>query len=485
MSQRIIDRSSIEPLDTVSQIWQHLGLPQNALSVLELTGRGSGYVSSYKVDHLAQASIALSALSAALVDSLRRPESSLPRKVTVPLEHACIELKSERLYTIAGYDGGPLQAPIGGLHRTSDGYVRIHDSFSNHRNGTLKLLGLENTATREQVAERVVKWAKLDLEQSAYENKLAIYALRSYGEWDSLPQAQALPDLPISVIRIAGEGPKGLPAHMLRSDDRCLRGLRVLELSRVLAAPVAGRTLAAHGADVLWVTSPTLPDLPELDKDTTRGKRTIQLDLHNGKDCNELMKLIKDCDVFLQSYRPESLSSRGFGPEALAAINPSIIYASLTAFGTSGPWADRRGFDSLVQTCSGMNVSEAEHFGQGEHARPLPAQALDHASGYFLATGIACAVYKRAKEGGSWRIDVSLAGTMHYLRSLGQIMPSIQTGAHGIPPDDSDVPDIYFEEQQSGFGKMRALRHSATVEGAKPGWDHMPKTLGSDEPRWM
>jgi crotonobetainyl-CoA:carnitine CoA-transferase CaiB-like acyl-CoA transferase len=268
---------------------------------------------------------------------------------------------------------------------------------------------------------------------------------------------------------------------------RCLQGLRVLELTRVLAGPIAGRTLAAHGADVLWITSPRLPDLPALDKDTARGKRSIQLDLNDPDDMTRLRALVKEADVFLQSYRPTSLAARGLSPEELVKLNPNIIIANLSAFGTAGPWNERRGFDSLVQTCSGMNVSEASYFGHpnGAEAKPMPCQALDHASGYFLATGIAAAVYRRAKEGGAWRVDVSLAGTMKWLRSLGQMKPVGKEGEGGIVPRDEEVGGESMEERESGFGILRAVRHAARVEDREVGWVRMPGLLGGDEVKWL
>ncbi|KAK4900548.1 hypothetical protein LTR27_002264 [Elasticomyces elasticus] len=477
---RLPDHSQFEAEDTVRHIWSALDLPATALSSLHLPRSGRGYLSSFKIDHIAQAAVGLSALIATLVDTARN-ESPL-RAVEVQSGHASVEYRSDSLYTLRGERPRAELDPIGGLHETSDGYVRVHDALPNHRNGMLELLNLGHDASRAEVAEAIGDWTKLELERAAYENKLAVYALRTYAEWDALPQAKALPDCPVTLLKLCNGGMSGLPAHMLQNSDRCLRGLRVLELSRVIAAPVAGRTLAAHGADVLWVTSPHLPSLPALDIDTSRGKRSIQLDLNQPADHAKLVELIQNCDVFLQSYRPGALATRGFGPSDLVAINPNIICANLSAFGTTGPWADRRGFDSLVQTCSGMNVSEAAYFEnpKGEVPRPLPCQALDHTSGYLLATGIAAAVYKRATEGGAWQVDVSLAGTMKYLRSLGQVVPLPGTGLA-----DEDVPDCYFEKHESGLGMLRAVRHAASVQGAGPGWDYMPKPLCSDGSQWL
>lgn len=209
----------------------------------------------------------------------------------------------------------------------------------------------------------------------------------------------------------------------------------------------------------------------------------MQLDLRSQTDCSTLQDLAKDADVFIQGYRSGSLASKGFSAEDLVGLNSGIIYASMSAYGSKGPWSKNRGFDSLVQTCSGMNVSEAAHFGANEAARPTPCQALDHAAGYFLAAGISAALYKKATEGGSWAVDVSLAGTMKFLRSLGQWEG--KTGFECLDPCKAEEVEEYLEQRESGFGVLRAVRHSAGVEGAMPGWDVMPKVLGSDRAEWL
>ncbi|UKZ80360.1 hypothetical protein TrVFT333_008118 [Trichoderma virens FT-333] len=480
ISSNLVNRTSFSAADIVKDIWTSLHLPPHALSSLSLPGHQTAPAtpSSFKIGHLAQSSIALSALTASLVHSGCLPHSPRQR----PLDHALIEFKSERLYNI---DNQPLESvwgTIGGLHKTADGYVRIHDNFPNHALGTLQLLDLPPNASRQDVAAKVAQWKSIDLETEGTEKgKLAIYALRSYAEWDALPQASAIDDNPILIKQLAPGPPKMLPET---SSSRCLQGIRVLEMSRVIAAPVAGKTLAAHGADVLWVTSPNLPNQPVLDRDLSRGKRTIRLDIHSPADKQRLLELLRSCDVFIQGYRPGSLAAYGLSPDELQKANPDIICANLSAFGPSGPWSQRRGFDSLVQTCSGMNDSEAAHFGAGEPARAMPCQALDHAAGYLLATGITAALHRRAQVGGSWVVDVSLAGVMKYLRSLGQY-PG-KTGFEGRDVEaQADVPADYLETRETVFGSMRAVKHSASVEGCEVGWEEMPKPLGSDEARWL
>ncbi|KAK8102282.1 hypothetical protein PG984_015428 [Apiospora sp. TS-2023a] len=488
-------RTEYTAKDIVQEIWDQLGLPAEALSALLLPGdeQGPAVPSSFKIGQLAQGAIATSALAAASVYAVRNGRS-VP-KVTVPLQHAVAEFRSERLYHLNGEPTSSLWGPLGGLHPTEDGYVRIHDNFPNHQQGILRVLGLpqDGSVTRDDVSKATRKWNKVDLETAALENGACAYALRSYEEWDALPQAQAIDSFPISIRKIGGNCGDTVPQGNItetqpRDGDRCLSGLRVLELSRVIAAPVAGRTLAAHGADVLWVTSPKLPALPALDIDMSRGKRTIQLDLDDeeGKDKETLMELATTCDVFIQGYRPGSLAARGLSSETLASRNPGgIIVGNMSAFGPKGPWADRRGFDSLVQTCSGMNVSEAAHYGAGEVARPTPCQALDHAAGYFLAAGICAALHRQASDGGSYVVDVSLAGVMKYLRSLGQYEGRSGFDGGGYLPPAVEMDPGLFETRRTGFGELRGVRHSAAVDGFAPGWDQMPKPLGSDTPNWL
>ena len=478
----IPDRRTFTPHASVEYIWKSMGLPKDALNQLILEGEGLGLPSSFKIGHLAQSAIALSALTASLLHS-RLANRSIAR-VTVPLHHACTEFKSEILYSIAGAEKPAIWGPLGGIHKTSDGYVRIHDAFPNHRDGARKLLGCSQDPDSGEIASKVSRWKALELEDAAVEAGLPIAALRSYAQWDALPHAQALSNMPIIIRKISLGSPyipiKNIPLK------KCLHGINVLEMSRVIAAPVAGKTLAVHGADVLWVTSQKLPDLPVLDRDLGRGKRTIQLDITDSKDRSILLNLAVDADVFIQSYRPGSLAAKGLSTSEMSKLNPNgMIIANLSAYGSSGPWSGRRGFDSLVQTCSGMNVSEAEHFNESaDAARPTPCQALDHAGGHLLAAGINAALYKRATEGGGYEVEVSLAGVMKYLRSLGQYDRDSGFQCENIERQE-DVPAKMLETRESGFGLLTAVKHSARIEGMEVGWDYMPKPLGSDEAKWL
>jgi len=307
----------------------------------------------------------------------------------------------------------------------------------------------------------------------------------------------------VALIKI-GEAPKRAVHGPYQQP---LEGIRVLDLTRVLAGPVCGRTLAAHSADVLLVTSPDLPDLPLLDIETSRGKRTTQLDLNLPSDHEILTSLAQDTDVFLQAYRPGGLREKGFGPEHLAKARPGIVYAGLTAYGWEGPWKDRRGFDSLVQTATGFNFAEAESFavfkGFGTPLLPkgLPMQALDHAAGYLLAFGINAALCKTVTEGGSWEVRVSLAAVGQWLRSLGRLSPQVAFG-EGKPmpprilPQDPEIAALAVTLQQSEGNKegstdgiprkhMSAIRHAAVLDKTPVRQAEAPMALSAHSASWL
>lgn len=278
---------------------------------------------------LAQASTAVAALAGAWVHATRS-SSSVPR-VRVEVLPAATAFISERILRINGKPPPSEWGVLGGLYATRDGHVRIHDSFVHHRARLLRVLGVpEAEERREAIADAVRVWDKVQLEEAALASGAVVYALRSESEWDSTPQAQAQAGhFPISLRATPSPSPVTSSHSILAGPSpRPLTGLRVLDLSRVIAAPVAGRTLAALGADVLWITSPNLPSLPGLDSDMARGKRSVTLDLDIPADAEQLRELVKTAHVFLQSYRPGALDSRGWGREDVRRLNPGIIYAS-------------------------------------------------------------------------------------------------------------------------------------------------------------
>jgi crotonobetainyl-CoA:carnitine CoA-transferase CaiB-like acyl-CoA transferase len=250
--------------------------------------------------------------------------------------------------------------------------------------------------------------------------------------------------------------------------------VRVLDLTRILAGPVGGRALASHGADVMLVNSPHLPNIEAI-ADTSRGKRSAHVDLRDAAGRAAMDRLLADAHVFIQGYRPGGLQALGFGPQELAQRRPGIVCVSLSAYGNAGPWAARRGFDSLLQTAMGFNHAEGEAAGDGK-PRPMPMQILDEATGFLMAFAACAALWRQQREGGSWHAQLSLAQTAHWLRALGRV----DNGLAAKPP--SRQP--YLETTASGFGELVAVRPSAQLERTPARYSSPSMRPGHAPPHW-
>lgn len=436
-------------------------------SWVRLAGKG-GAPSSFRVAELAEASIAGAALAAAGFWNLR---GGHPQSISVERHHALAEFHSESYLDVGGSSAGEIRSPLSQLFRAADGWVRLHANYPHHRDGLLALLGCENSV--EAVKAALLTWRAMDFEDRATEQGLVAAALRSFEEWDRHPHAAYIRQQPLIALERVGEAP---PASLERG-DRPLSGIRVLDLTHIISGPVAGRTLAAHGADVLHVTSPKLPAIPALDIDTGRGKKACAIDLAEVAGRAKLANLLERSDVFLQSYRPGSLDRYGFSCREVVRARPGIVYVSLSAYGDAGPWGGKRGFDSLVQTATGFNAAEGDELSPGQ-PRALPVQALDHATGYLAVIGIIAALDARARLGGSWRVSVSLARTGLWLRSLGRAK-EIGTQL----PKRGEI-DQWRETQESPFGTLSFVRHSATMSGTPTRWIHPSVPLDYSAADW-
>ena len=447
---------------------QTAGLPGDLVGQALLTGAEPVVPSSFAVGTAAQASIAAAALAASAVGQRR---GQPPQRIAVDMRHAAVECTG--WFSIDG-TVPPLWDAFSGLYRAADGWVRVHANFAHHREGALRLLGLDPATAERADAERAMQaWRALDFEQAAADAVLVATALRSFAEWDATPQARAIAAQPLFTIRRIGDAPpRVLPA--LPAGARPLHALRVLDLTRILAGPVGGRALAAYGADVMLVNAPHLPNIDAI-ADTSRGKRSAHVDLRSEAGRATLSRLAGEVHVLLQGYRPGGLQARGLGPEALAALRPGIVYVSLTAYGTQGPWAGRRGFDSLVQTATGFNHAEAAAAGSAV-PKALPMQILDEATGYLMALGASAALVRQQEQGGSWHVEVSLAQTGHWLRGLGRV----HSGLAQAMPDAAP----YVDTAPSGFGALAAVRHSAQFAATPAGWDRPSVPPGTDAARW-
>jgi len=463
---------NVSPAQILRDLWTAAGGDPAALSRVTLTGEEPALASSFRVGAAAQATIAAAALAAA---EIHRQRGGPAQSVAVDVRHAAVEFRSERYMRIAGKPPASPWDKIAGVYTTGDGrHVRLHTNFPHHREGMLKLLGA--SYDREAVQAALSRWQGEKLETAAAEAGLVATMMRSRAEWAAHPQGQAVAQLPVLEISRIGEAPaRPLPP----AGERPLSGLRVADLTRVIAGPVCGRTLAAHGADVMRITAPHLPGLAELDTDTGRGKLSAALDLRADEDRERLTQLLREAHIFVQGYRPGGLAKLGFSPEACAEIRPGIVAVTLSAYGHIGPWAARHGFDSLVQTASGLNHDEAETAGVLPRPKELPAQALDHASGYLMAFGAMMALARKAREGGSWHVRVSLAQTGHWFAGLGRL----ENGFAGPDPTSADIADL-LQETDTPFGRLTFVRHAAQLSETPAFWARPPVPLGTHAPVW-
>jgi crotonobetainyl-CoA:carnitine CoA-transferase CaiB-like acyl-CoA transferase len=458
------------PREILAALWTSAGGELAALDAVKLTGEEPQLPSSFRVAAAAQTSIAAAGLAAAQIWKLRSGQS---QGLAVDMRHAVVECRSERYLRVDGKPPPPTWDIIAGIYKTGDQrYVRLHTNFPHHRAAVCKLLDCK--AERDDVQAALMAWDGEAFETAAYAEGGVVAMMRSYDEWSALPHASALAALPtISIEKIGEAAPKPWPAG-----DRPLAGVRVLDQSRVIAGPVAGRTLAVHGADVLLISGPELPAIPWLTIDTGRGKLTSFVELRSEQGQGVLRDLLAGADIFSQGYRPRALAGLGFSPHDAAKINPGIVYVSLSAYGHAGPWAERRGFDSLVQTSTGFNHAEGQAAGV-EGPKELPAQMLDHATGYLMAFGAMMAKARQSREGGSWHVRVSLAQTGRWLWNLGRVADGFKTADL-----KGDAVAPFVEEVPSGFGPLRAVSHSAALSKTRAFWARPAMQLGSHPPQW-
>jgi crotonobetainyl-CoA:carnitine CoA-transferase CaiB-like acyl-CoA transferase len=458
------------PREILADIWNSVDGEPAALNAVRLTGEEPQLPSSFRVAAAAQVSIAASGLAAAEIWKQRTGEA---QTVSVDMRHATVECRSERYLRVAGKPPPPAWDAIAGIYKTGDGrFVRLHTNFPHHRAAVCKVLDCK--AERDDVQAALMQWDAEAFETAAYAAGGVVAMMRPYEEWQATPHAKALAQLPlISIEKIGEAAPKPWS-----KGDRPLAGIRVLDLSRVIAGPVAGRTLAAHGADVLLISGPDLPAIPWLSIDNGRGKLSSFVELKSEGGRATMSELLAEADIFSQGYRPRALAALGFAPDDAARINPGIVYVTLSAYGHAGPWAERRGFDSLVQTTTGFNHAEGQAAGV-DGPKELPAQMLDHATGYFMAFGAMMAKARQAREGGSWHVRVSLAQTGRWLWNLGRLADGLKT-----PDFSGDAVKPFIEELASGYGALHSTRPSAILSKTPAFWARPSMPLGSHPPRW-
>jgi crotonobetainyl-CoA:carnitine CoA-transferase CaiB-like acyl-CoA transferase len=462
--------------DALRPISQIAGWTNERARTVEITGGDDPVLPTpFRIGAASAAALAATGLAAADLWELRTRRR---QQVAVDLRQAVASLRSGHYLQVNGAKVRNERNPVMGMYPAKNGrWSYIHANFPNHRAAALRVLGCEEN--REAVKRAVANWDALELEEAIIAAGGAGGMVRSMAEWAQHPQAAAIASLPLlEIVKIGDSPPEPLP-----DGDRPLSGIRVLDLTRVLAGPTCARTLAEHGADVLKITAPHIAARDDQEYDTGHGKLSARLDLRQPQDLDTLKALVREGDVFSQGYRPGTLADRGLSPEELARLRPGLVYVSLCAFSHKGPWAARRGFDTVVQNVSGITTRQGELF-PGPEPGPqfYPVSAIDYLTGYLMAFGAMVALARRAREGGSWLVRISLAQTGRWLVGLGEVPES---ALRDVPKEFSQVDlDRWSIESDTPAGRLRHLGPTIRLSETALYWARPSVPLGYNQPVW-
>ncbi len=452
------------------------GWPEQRVRELEITGGNDPILPTpFRIGECSAA--ALGAIGLAISD-LWESRTGRSQEVAVDTRQATASLRSGKYMQMDGATVSTERNTVMGVYPAKNGrWSYLHCNFPNHRAAALGVLGVAED--RDEVSKAVAKWDALELEEAIIAAKGAGGMVRTIEEWAQHPQAAAVASLPLmEIVKIGDSPPEKLP-----DGDRPMSGVRVLDLTRVLAGPTCARTLAEHGADVLKITAAHLPNIGYQEYDTGHGKLSANLDLREQQDLETLRGLVRESDVFSQGYRPGTLGTRGLSPEELAQLRPGIVYVSLSAFSHVGPWASRRGFDTVVQTVSGITSRQGDLFpGAVPGPQFYPVSAIDYLTGYLMAFGALVALGRRTREGGSWLVRISLAQVGHWLVGRGQVP---DTGLKDVPEEFTSAElDRWFMESNTPVGRLQHLGPVVRLSETPPHWARPSVPLGYNEPVW-
>jgi crotonobetainyl-CoA:carnitine CoA-transferase CaiB-like acyl-CoA transferase len=435
---------------------------------LEIAGPGDPvFPTPFRIADAAAASLAAIGLA---VGDLWRLRGGSAQRVHLDTRSAAASLRSSAYMTRDGVK--PVSwDPLVGHYRTRDArHIFLHTNHAHHRAAALRLSGAAGD-TRADLEAAIAKHDAFAFETALAEGGGIGAVTRTRAEWAALAQGATIAGLPLFTIEKIGAA----PPRKLPEAARPLSGLRVLDLTRVLAGPVASRTLAEHGADVLHLAAPHTPYQTELLYDTGPGKRCAWLDLDSQDGPALLRDLAAGADMFVQSYRPGALAKRGFAAADLAKLRPGIVVTELSAYGDTGPWGMRRGFDSVVQNAMGLAAANATLAAP----KNMPVQALDYIGGYVAALGTMLALARRAQEGGTWHVRTSLARIGHWLAGLGTV------DAAGVPADlpPDDIAKL-MTEVASPFGRIGHFKPVLELSATPGFYARPPEPFGTSKPEW-
>ena len=456
-------------LETLSALCESLGLPAPDPARVEIAGADPVLPTRFRVGEAAAAALAATGLAAADLWELRGGRSQRVRVDVVGAAASLLSFAFQRAEDPAAIPAFDPSRNVTGIYPTRDGgFFLLHGSFPDTQAKALALLGCGEDV--KAVAERIAGWDGQALEDAIAERGLCGARVRSADEWAAHPQGRALAARPVVEVIKLGDSP---PEPFAPAGARPLDGVRALDLTRVLAGPTCGRTLAAHGAQVLRIGSPKLPSIPPFVIDTSHGKRSAYLDLDDADDVERLRALARSADVFTQGYRSGALARRGFGPEALHALRPGIVYTSINCYGHEGPWMQRPGWEQLAQSVTGI----AHEHGGATSPRLLPAAATDYNTGYLAALGTMIALARRAREGGSWHVRASLCQTGMWLSRMRR------SDAAGAGLSAEQVAP-FIVQSDTAYGRLSHLGPIVELSDTPARWALPTPPLGAHQPVW-
>ena len=463
IAETVVDTTAL-----LSDLLASLGLRQPPDGEVRITGRDPIWGARYPVGEAA--AVVLAAIGVA-VNDLWELRTGRRQQVRADVRRAAGSLRGHSFQLLNGQETPREEHPeivYSDRFRCRDGrWIQLHGGFPHLGQGTSKVIGSEHTV--ESIAAAVARWDAQPLEDALAEAGMCGVICRTGEEWRATEQGRALLPLPpVEVVKLSDGEPRPFAAG-----DRPLAGVKALDLTRVLAGPVSGRTLAEHGAEVLHITSPRLPSVPPYVLATNPGKLSACLDLDAPDQADQLLSLAADADVFVQGYRAGALERRGFGAQELTRRHPGLIYVSVNCYGPVGPWRERPGWEQLGQSATGLAIGQGGH----EHPTLMPAQACDYTTGYFTALGTLIALALRAREGGSYHVRASLCQTGMWLERLGTHCDSADAVGLGDPSD-------LYVHYDSPVGRLSQLAPALEMSETPPHWARPAVPLGTHPTAW-
>src|SRR5580693_9124768 len=456
--------------------WEAAGSPVWS-GELEVTGRAGRLPSRLPAEDVAIACAGVALLAAAALHAGRGGPSL--RALRLDREHVAAAFRSEAWLRVNGEPAGGGFAPLSRFWRAGDGWVRTHGNYAWHRDALLRALGCDGDG--EAVAAAIAGLGAREVEDLVTGAGGVAAAVRTVTQWRAEPPGQAVTAAPLVEGCMRPDSPwgevfsfEGAAPRRRVAGARPASGIRVLDLTRVIAGPVATRYLAALGADVLRLDPPHRPELPQQTYDGLLGKRSALLDFGTPDGSARLHELLSGADVVVHGYRPHALDRFGLSPQALAERHPGLVVVSLSAWGSRGPWGGRRGFDSIVQAACGIAMTESS---DGERPGALPCQLLDHGTGYLAAATVLRGLTAQATRGGTLFRELSLARTGHWL--LNEPRPVTAAAA---PADDG--PGAWLTTVDSAAGPVTVVRPLGQWDGPELAWPSPLTRYGSDPPAW-